>query len=102
MGLWVEHRHRGNLTKATRDDQPPRLPAGEGYMWKFYKENGQEHWHQVQLSKSELLRPQPEPREPAGTGFRWKYITDGDRDHWEQVLTDRPGCTGVLCSLRFW
>eukprot|EP00913_Durusdinium_trenchii_P022720 g21336.t1 len=62
-----------------------REDARIGYMWKYIKENAKDHWEQIQLPKSELLRQHPEPSEPAGKYFRWQYKTDGDRDHWEQV-----------------
>lgn len=81
------------------EDKPIEVPAGEGYMWKFYQENGSKNWHQVQMSKTDLLRPHPEPSEPAGNGFRWQYNTDSDRNHWEQVLVKKASCTGVLCHL---
>lgn len=81
------------------EDKPIEVPAGEGYMWKFYQENGSKHWHQVRMSKTDLLRPHPEPSEPAGNGFRWQYNTDSDRNHWEQVLVKKASCTGVLCHL---
>ena len=58
--------HLAVIAKERNEDKPIEVPAGEGYMWKFYKENGSKHWHQVRMSKTNLLRPHPEPSEHFG------------------------------------
>ena len=59
-------RFTSRTAKERSEDKPIEVPAGEGYMWKFYQENGSKHWHQVQMSKTDLLRPHPEPSEHRG------------------------------------
>lgn len=59
-------RFTSSTAKERSEDKPIEVPAGEGYMWKFYQENGSKHWHQVRMSKTDLLRPHPEPSEHRG------------------------------------
>eukprot|EP00439_Symbiodinium_sp_Y106_P080257 s1553_g19.t1 len=92
-GRWKQLRIAGWINEpwvkegATRA-HPPEVPAGVGYMWKWYKENGERHWHQAKLSLSDLTNPHRLPSQPAGQGFKWEYQESG-QPHWEQKLVSR-------------
>ena len=54
------------VSEEKSENDAPQLPAGEGFMWKFFEENGDKRWHHVRLSESDLLRPHPEPSQTLG------------------------------------